>query len=61
MKVIAPPGARCPMEHEPRRYITDDEAARVPATAYYRRLLRDGSLIIANEATGPDQIEQDKS
>jgi len=33
------------MEGRPREYITDTAAAEVPDTAYYRRLLADGSLI----------------
>jgi hypothetical protein len=44
MKVIAAPGTRCPKEGKPREYITDSEAVDVPDTAYYRRLVRDGSL-----------------
>jgi hypothetical protein len=45
MKVIAAPGLTCPMEGKPRDYIGDDRAVEVPATAYYARLVTDGSLI----------------
>jgi len=43
MKVRAIKGARCPMEGQPRKYILDT-FVDVPDTAYYRRLVRDGSL-----------------
>lgn len=43
--VKAAKGARCPKEGRPREYVT--EAVEVPATAYYRRLLADGSLVLA--------------
>jgi hypothetical protein len=32
------------MENNPREYITDAEPVEVPDTAYYRRLVADGSL-----------------
>lgn len=44
MKVRAKKGARCPMENAPRTYITD-KPVDVPKTAYYRRLVNDGSLV----------------
>lgn len=44
MKVIAAPGTQCPMEENPRAYITDKKAVDVPETAYYVRLVTDGSL-----------------
>lgn len=44
MKVRAKKGARCPMENAPRTYITDTPV-KVPKTAYYRRLVNDGSLV----------------
>ncbi|OPY06546.1 MAG: hypothetical protein A4E68_02386 [Syntrophaceae bacterium PtaB.Bin095] len=47
MKVLAKPGAKCPMEHKPRAYITDSVPVDVPDSIYYRRLLADGSLIFA--------------
>ena len=47
MKVTAAPGTQCPMEEKPRSYITDTEVMDVPETAYYLRLIADGSLIPA--------------
>ena len=44
MKVKAIAGARCPKEEHPKAYITDQEYVEVPDTAYYRRLVREGSL-----------------
>ncbi len=47
MKVLAAPGTKCPMEGNPRKYIGDAEpAAEVPESAYYKRLVGDGSLVI---------------
>ena len=46
MRVIATPGARCPKEGKPREYITDNQPEEVPDSAYYRRLVADGSLLI---------------
>jgi hypothetical protein len=46
MKVKAAAGQQCPMEGNPREYITDDaKGVDVPDTAYYRRLVDDGSLV----------------
>lgn len=46
MRVKAQPGQQCPMEHNPRAYIGDDQAGvEVGVTAYYLRLLADGSLV----------------
>ncbi len=53
MNVIAAKGLRCPMEAKPRQYITDDKAVHVPASAYYRRLVADGSLVIAPSGKTP--------
>jgi len=50
MEVIAAPGLQCPMEDKPRSYITDAKPVTVPETAYYLRLLADGSLVPALEA-----------
>lgn len=46
MKVIAANGSKCPKEGNPREYITDSEAVDVPETAYYKRLIKDGSLTV---------------
>lgn len=46
MRVKATPGLQCPKEQNPREYIGDDDAGvEVEASAYYRRLLDDGSLV----------------
>jgi len=45
IKVMAKPGRRCPMEGKPRQYITDETPVEVPESAYYRRLIEDGSLV----------------
>lgn len=45
MKVHAAPGLYCPMENNPREYISDAVPVDVPDTAYYRRLVDDGSLV----------------
>ncbi|MBI5234736.1 MAG: hypothetical protein HY886_00595 [Deltaproteobacteria bacterium] len=44
MKVIAKPGTQCPMEGKPRDYI-EDAPVEVTESAYYLRLVDDGSLI----------------
>ena len=52
LSVTAAPGLKCPKEGKPREYITDAESVTVPATPYYRRLIDDGSLVVANEKKG---------
>lgn len=47
MLVKAVNGIKVPMENKPRSYITEAEAVDVPETAYYRRRLRDGNLVVA--------------
>lgn len=45
MKVRAATGLQCPMEAQPRVFITDDaKGVEVPDSSYYRRLIADGSL-----------------
>lgn len=46
LTVKAAAGVRVPQEDNARRYITDAESATVPDTAYYRRRVRDGDLIL---------------
>ena len=48
MKVKAAKGLQCPMEGKPREYITDNKAVDVPDSPYYRRMLDDGSLVLAD-------------
>lgn len=46
LKVIAPPGKICPMEGGKRAgIITDKKAVTVKSSAYYRRLIKEGSLL----------------
>lgn len=45
MKVIAKKGTSCPKEGRPRDYIDDSVPQEVPETAYYMRLVEDGSFI----------------
>lgn len=54
MKVIAKKGARSPKEDNPREYIGDDVPQEVPETAYYMRLIDDGSLVRFEEAAKKD-------
>lgn len=50
LTVKARPGVTVPMEHDPRRHIAG-EPVRVPESAYYRRRLKEGDLVIvASEA-----------
>lgn len=44
MKVLAKTGTKVPVEGKPREYILDGTAQEVPETAYYLRLIEDGSL-----------------
>lgn len=50
MIVKAAPGLACPKEENPRDYITDTEPVTVPDSAYYRRLVFDGSLVTVEDA-----------
>lgn len=44
MTVKTHPGMRCPKEGQPHDYITETPV-EVPDTTYYRRLVKEGSLI----------------
>lgn len=56
MKVKAAPGVKFPMEDNARKYITT-EAVTVENSAYYRRAVQDGDLILV---TGESETtEQD--
>ncbi|ELD0485512.1 DUF2635 domain-containing protein [Escherichia coli] len=50
MKVKAAPGVKFPMEDNARKYITT-EAVSVENTAYYRRAVQDGDLILVTDET----------
>lgn len=54
MRVKAAPGLHCPKEENPREYIADNEPVEVPDSAYYRRLVDDGSLIETSEEQGAE-------
>ncbi|MGC4076286.1 MAG: DUF2635 domain-containing protein [Rubrivivax sp.] len=45
MKVIAAPGLKVPMEHNPRVYIDDQTPVEIEHTHYYVRRLADGDLV----------------
>jgi hypothetical protein len=49
IKVKAKEGTRCPMENNPRKFIPDSAAIEVPDSSYFRRLVRDGSLVVVEE------------
>lgn len=60
MFVKAAPGLRCPKEHAPREYV-GAAAEEVPDTAYYRRLVRDGSLLVSRPAAQPPSLKRERS
>ncbi len=55
MEVKATKGLKCPYENKPREYISDNKYVKVPNTAYYKRLIADGSL-----EQKPEKIENNK-
>lgn len=55
INVIARKGVRVPKEETPDRYITDSEAVSVAQSAYYRRRLREGDLLLAKDAPSGDE------
>lgn len=60
MRVKAAPGLQCPKEHNPREYIGDDDAGvEVEASAYYRRLIDDGSLELVTILNQPKKAKGD--
>lgn len=50
MLVKAAPGIRVPMEGRATTYITGTDPVQVPDTAYYRRMVNEGSLVLVSEA-----------
>lgn len=58
VKVSAAPGTRCPKEGKPREYITDNTPEEMPDSAYYRRLVADGSLVIEKASDGAETAEK---
>jgi hypothetical protein len=59
MLVKAAPGSRCPKEGKPREFITDGNAVEVADSAFYRRLIADGSLV-EEKVPGTRKKEQGK-
>ncbi|MFH1028486.1 MAG: hypothetical protein V1791_10835 [Pseudomonadota bacterium] len=49
MLVKAAPGLKVPMEGRPRGFISGPDPVRVPDTAYYLRMVADGSLTAIGE------------
>ena len=47
LRVIAKSGCACPREDPRSGVIKDDAAVEVPNTAYYRRRIADGSLLLS--------------
>lgn len=45
LRVKARPGVKVPREGRPRTHITDQQAATVTCSSYYRRALKDGDLV----------------
>lgn len=50
IKVKAAPGLRFPLERNPKSFITG-EAVEVESSAYYRRAIADGDLILVTATT----------
>ena len=59
MKVQAAPGTMCPKEGKPREYITDSAPGEVANSAYYRRLVADGSLMAVVETPKKKEVKSD--
>ena len=58
MKVTAKSGSRCPKEGKPREYVEGNgKFVEVPDTAYYRRLVKDGSLDTAETIKARKEAE----
>lgn len=60
MLVIAKTGINVPHEFKPRAYITDEKSVEVPDSAYYRRRMADGDLILAEQAATVEKTVVDK-
>ncbi|EOE2143572.1 hypothetical protein ACKCRG_002778 [Serratia marcescens] len=59
INVIAREGIRVPKEEMPDRYITDSEAVSVEQSAYYRRRLHEGDLLLVSDTAPGDAPETD--
>ena len=58
MKVLAAPGTKCPKEGKPREYIDEQTVFDAPETTYYKRLINDGSLMLASAAAAGTTAKQ---
>lgn len=62
MLVKSAPGIKVPVEGRARSHIAGPGPVRVPDTAYYRRMVNEGSLVLVSEAapekTGPGNEER---
>ena len=47
MNVIAAPGLKVPMEHDPRSYIDETTPVEIDPTGYYIRRMAEGDLVEA--------------
>lgn len=47
--IKAAPGTKVPREDKPTTYIADTTPVSVPASAYYRRRIADGDLIVLED------------
>jgi hypothetical protein len=56
MLVKAQPGAFCPKELS-RIRITDEQPQEVPNSAYYRRLIHEGSLVVVEPEPAAPETE----
>ncbi|WP_193130162.1 DUF2635 domain-containing protein [Enterobacter hormaechei] len=57
IKVKAAPGLKFPMERNAKKHITG-EAITVESSAYYRRAIADGDLVLVTEGKG-EVVSQD--
>ena len=55
--VKAAPGIKVPHEHKPATYIDDTNPATINPSAYYRRRIADGDLIVL-EGVQPAHAEE---
>lgn len=53
LSVKASGGMKYPLQGHPNKYINDADAASVPDTAYYRKALLDGDLVLADQPVEP--------
>lgn len=58
MLVKAKDGVKVPMEGHPRRYISENPV-EVAATAYYRRRMREGDLVLVQDAETVNEVKEE--